>query len=69
MSKTTFNLAKLYCDFDKSPTVMAGEAKKLVTNRGILKPNWAYIYSNQNFQFFHPIMSLSSHHLMDSENQ
>ena len=50
--KKFMNLAKLDDGVDKSPTVMVVENKekeeeKLSKNRGILKPNWAFVETNK----------------------
>ena len=40
-------LAKLDDGLDESPTVMVGEdINKLGKNRGILKPSWAFVETN-----------------------
>ena len=41
------NLAKIGDGHEKSPTVVVGDHnKKLIKNRGILKPSWAYVETN-----------------------
>ena len=45
---TIINLAKLDDGLDESPAVMFGEDnnKQLGKNRGILKPSWAFVETN-----------------------
>ena len=53
LQKYIFNLSKLGDGIDESPFVMVGDKqKKLGENRGILKPSWAFVKTNDNHSYF-----------------